>query len=220
MIFQAEVRGDVQTWGSGILLSGAQRPNTRHSVSFWRALNAKSKNRNVKGPLCKTSCNIEDTCFYNVYIATPFLIPAAVKYGERKKGYPDPATGATRWVYTLGNLVYITDETSTIEITSYCREEQIPLAGLTPGDLLDHARAKDNLKENPRLCTSHTVIVVDHSASMRKPDVLDHENRIKASFGMLALDFVAEQMVSRAACNTDVVSVMLMHDGVDVLFER
>lgn len=56
--------------------------------------------------------------------------------------------------------------------------------------------------------------------SMATPDVMDHVNRIKASFERLAVDFVAEQMASRSATNTDVVSVMLMHDGVDVLFER
>lgn len=125
-------------------------------------------------------------------------------------------------MYTLGKLVYITDETSTHEITSYCRheEEAIPLAGLTHGDILDHVRAKDHLKRNPNLCTSHTVIVVDHSASMRTQDVMDHANRIKASFGMLALDFVGKRMLSGEASATDVVSVMLMHDGVDVLFER
>lgn len=146
--------------------------------------------------------------------------PAAIKYGKKERGHPDPKTGATRWMYTMGRLVYVTDETSTREITSYCRQEEIPLAGLTPGDLFDYERAKDNLRRNPGLCTSHTVIVVDHSASMRTQDVKDHVNRIKASFGMLALDFVAKQMVNREACATDVVSVMLMHDGVDVLFER
>lgn len=122
-------------------------------------------------------------------------------------------------MYTLGKLVYITDETSTCEITSY-RRQPMPLAGLTPGDIFDHERAKDHLRRNPNLCTSHTVIVVDHSASMSTQDVMDHANRIKASFGMLALDFVGKRMLSGEASATDVVSVMLMHDGVDVLFER
>ena len=49
---------------------------------------------------------------------------------------------------------------------------------------------------------------------------MDFENRIKASFGMLALDFVAKRRACLEASATDVVSVMLMHDGVDVLFER
>ncbi|CAM9194298.1 unnamed protein product [Hapterophycus canaliculatus] len=147
-------------------------------------------------------------------------LQAAVKYGKKRKGHPDKMSGKTRWMYTLGNVVYITDETSTKEITSYRLPVKLPHAELTLDDLLDHERAKEDLRRNPDMCTSHTVIVVDHSRSMATTDVVDHHNRIKASFGMLALDFVANQVASRAACTTDVVSVMLMHDGVDVLFER
>lgn len=55
---------------------------------------------------------------------------------------------------------------------------------------------------------------------METADVTDHVNRIKASFELLAIDFVARQIAGGVATNTDVVSVMLMHDGVDVLFER
>lgn len=55
---------------------------------------------------------------------------------------------------------------------------------------------------------------------METSDVVDFGNRIKASFGMLAKQFVCKQMACGEARFTDVVSVMLMHDGVDVLFER
>ncbi|CAB1098021.1 unnamed protein product [Ectocarpus sp. CCAP 1310/34] len=150
-------------------------------------------------------------------------LQAAVKHGTRREGYSDPKTGKPRWMYTLGNVVYITDETSTREITSYFIDKpvvQIPHAPLTPEDLFDQERAKQELARNPDLCTSHTVIVVDHSASMGTPDVVDHENRVKGCFGMLALNFVAGQLVSKNASSTDVVSVLLMHDSVDVLFER
>lgn len=66
-------------------------------------------------------------------------------------------------MYTLGNLVYITDDTSMREITSYYLPINMPMAPLTPGDLYDYERSKDHLRRNPNLCTSHTVIVVDHS---------------------------------------------------------
>lgn len=66
-------------------------------------------------------------------------------------------------MYTLGNLVFITDDTSTIEITSYCLPIHIPKAPLSLADLYDYERSKENLRRNPHLCTSHTVIVVDHS---------------------------------------------------------
>eukprot|EP00752_Nemacystus_decipiens_P008919 g7962.t1 len=147
-------------------------------------------------------------------------LQAAVKYGTRRRGHPNPRTGEPRWMYTLGNLVYITDDTSTKEITSYCLPIRMPVAPLSQADLYAYESAKEDLRRNPNLCTSHTVIVVDHSRSMSKKDVTDHVNRIKASFELLAIDFVAKQIADGVATNTDVVSVLLMHDGVDVLFER
>ncbi len=92
---------------------------------------------------------------------------AAVKYGTKEKARCDARTGATRWMYTLGNLVYITDETSTREITSYYRPVDIPMAPMTPADMWHHERARENLRRNPHLCTSHTVIIVDHSRQER-----------------------------------------------------
>lgn len=70
-------------------------------------------------------------------------------------------------MYTLGNLVYITDDTSTIEITSYYLPINMPKAPLSLADIFDYESAKDNLRRNPHLCTSHTVIVVDHSRFVR-----------------------------------------------------
>ena len=55
---------------------------------------------------------------------------------------------------------------------------------------------------------------------MKTSDVLDFESRIKASFGMLARQFVCKQIACGEASYTDVVSVMLMQDDVEVLFER
>lgn len=99
-----------------------------------------------------------------------FSSAAAVKYGIKQKGYPDPKTGATRWMYTLDNLVYITDETSTKEITSYYRPVNIPMAPMTPADMWHHEKARENMRRNPHLCTSHTVIVVDHSRQELKKE--------------------------------------------------
>lgn len=86
-------------------------------------------------------------------------------------------------MYTLGNLVYITDDSSTREITSYCQPLHLPMAPLTSADLSDYERAKDNLRRNPHLCTSHTVIVVDHSRYIRTirvsfPTVSKHDGSV------------------------------------------
>lgn len=96
----------------------------------------------------------------------------------------------------------------------------IPEATLSLEQIKEHCDAEERLRRQPSLCTSHTVIVVDHSASMKTSDVTDFENRAKAVFGMLAVDFVAKQRLSGVAADTDVVSLVLMDDWVTVVFER
>lgn len=147
-------------------------------------------------------------------------LQAAVLHGTKEPGWPHPATGATRWVYRYGGIVYVTDESSTREITSYAEPIDIPRADLTQEQILDHEASKDRLRANPSLCTSHTVIVVDQSASMKTCDIFDFRNRSMAVFGMLALNFVATQRLSGEATDTDVVSLVLMRDVGEVVFER
>lgn len=85
----------------------------------------------------------------------------------------------------------------------------IPEATLSLEQIKEHCDAEDRLRRQPSLCTSHTVIVVDHSASMKTSDVTE-----------LAGDFVAKQRLSGVAADTDVVSLVLMDDWVTVVFER
>lgn len=129
-------------------------------------------------------------------------------------------TGARRWKYTYENIVYITDNTSTKEITSWVEAVDIPSAALSLDHMQENEAVKERLAKNPSWCTSHTVIVVDHSSSMNESDVSDFRSRAQAVFGMLALDFVAKQRLSGEATNTDVVSLLLMHDSVEVVFDR
>lgn len=122
--------------------------------------------------------------------------------------------------YTYADIIYITDETSTKEITSWVAPIGIPLANLTLNQIWEHEAAKERLKNEPTLCTSHTVIVVDHSGSMRETDVADFYNRSQAVFGMLALDFVAKPRLSGEAGDTDVVSLVLMQGSARIVLER
>lgn len=145
---------------------------------------------------------------------------AAIKYGKKEPGWPHPVTKAPRWKYTWADIVYITDESSTREVTSYAEPIDIPRPNLKYDDVADHVAVKTRLAEDPSLCTSHTVIVVDQSASMKNSDVFDFKDRSKAVFGMLALHFVAQQRFRGEAIATDVVSLVLMRDEADVIFER
>ena len=102
-------------------------------------------------------------------------------------------------------IVYITDETGTQEITSW---------------RLD-GRGESFLREKGRAL--HTVIVVDHSGSMRKADVPGYENRTAAVYDCLARDFIGPQLqVSEtdASAGEAVVSLIEMRDEALVAFER
>lgn len=123
-------------------------------------------------------------------------------------------------ILRYADIVYITDETSRYEITSYVRPIDIPMAFISDEQFAEHDATKTWLLQNPSRCTSHTVIIVDHSASMRTSDVSDFRNRAQAVFGMLALEFVAQQRLSGEGTHTDVVSLLLMHDGVEIVCER
>ncbi|CAM9910863.1 unnamed protein product, partial [Laminaria digitata] len=147
-------------------------------------------------------------------------LQAAVKYGRKQRGRPNRATGERRWMYTHADIVYITDASSTREITSYAVPIDIPHPPLTRELRRGHEEAKRRLERDLSLCTSHTVIVVDQSGSMKTSDVFDFKNRSQAVFGMLALDFVAKQRLSQEGTDTDVVSLVLMRDSAEVVFER
>ncbi|CAM9472532.1 unnamed protein product [Choristocarpus tenellus] len=147
-------------------------------------------------------------------------LQAAVKYGRREMTFSDPRTGRPRWKYTYANIVYITDESSTREITSWKEPLAIPHAGLTQEQVDEHDKTRKWLLQNPSLCTSHTVIVVDQSASMRRSDVLDFRSRSEAVFATLSLDFVAKQRLAREGMDTCVVSLVRMDHEGHVLFER
>ncbi|CAB1117393.1 unnamed protein product [Ectocarpus sp. CCAP 1310/34] len=147
-------------------------------------------------------------------------LQAAVRYGKKQLAKRDPETGAIRWKYTYADIIYITDETSTQEITSWVAPIGIPHAKLTLKQIGEHEAAKQRLKDDPSLCTSHSVIVVDQSGSMRETDVADFYNRSQAVFGMLATDFVAKPRLSGDATDTDVVSLVVMRGSAYVAVER
>lgn len=147
-------------------------------------------------------------------------LQAAVKHGKKQPAKRDPRTGAKRWKYSHADIVYITDATSTKEITSWVAPIRVPVAKLTLKQIGEHETAKKRLEKDPALCTSHTVIVVDQSGSMRESDVANFYNRSKAVFGRLALDFVAKPRLSGEATDTDVVSLVLMQDSAQIVVER
>jgi hypothetical protein len=98
--------------------------------------------------------------------------------------------GEQRWMFEYENTVVITDQFCTKEITSYKKAIQIEPANLTQAMLDNHAEAVRVLKDDPHQCTSHLIIIIDQSASMKIGDVECFCSKSEASYGTLALDYI------------------------------
>jgi Alpha-kinase family len=149
-------------------------------------------------------------------------LQSAVKYGVKTPGAPCRNTGAPRWVYTYGIIVYVTDETSKKEITSYHQPIVIQEAPITPEMTARHDEDVKIFLEDPHLCVSHLFIVIDQSGSMRTSDVHGFLNRSHAAYGVLLLEYFADQLLQREGGDKvlEAVTVLEMHDDSHVIFHR
>ena len=151
-------------------------------------------------------------------------LKSAIKYGQKEVQYRN---GVKRWKYTFADVVYITDETSTIEVTSYAVELPLEPVILT-------SRIKDQVNEarrrvisNPSSITSHTVLLVDMSASMGKSDMNGHKSRSRGVHYFLAENFIANRLYpvehdkigGESLSFTDVVTLIEMRESATVVFE-
>jgi len=150
-------------------------------------------------------------------------LQAAVKYGTKTEGFPCPRSGEKRWRYTFADVVFVTDETGRYEITSW----PVPGAGLdvelvkiTPEIQRAHNNACHLLKDELSSWTSHTVVVVDQSGSMRKMDVAGGATRSDAVWLTLALEFVSLQLETQQATSFDVISIVGMNADCTVLIDK
>jgi len=88
---------------------------------------------------------------------------------------------------------------------------------ISPQMRRQHIAACKRIKMSMGWWTSHTVIVVDQSGSMRKTDVAGGVTRSDAVWVTLALDFIAKRIENGEAKETDVVSIVCMHSDSSVL---
>lgn len=102
-------------------------------------------------------------------------LQSAVRYGKQEVTFS--RNGERRWKYTFGDVVYITDVTSSLEVTSWALE--LPLASYELPDILlqKYNEAIRRINANPSMIRSHTVLIVDMSASMNKSDMNGHRTR-------------------------------------------
>ena len=85
------------------------------------------------------------------------------------------------------------------------------------GMVVAHDMATDYLQKNYQLWTSHTVIVVDMSGSMREDDVNGARCRADGVWTTLARNFCRSQLESQSNSLYDIVSVIAMRKTAKVL---
>ena len=68
--------------------------------------------------------------------------------------------------------------------------------------------------------TSHTVLVVDQSGSMKKADVPGHRTRSRAVFYSIANEVVAAPLLANLVSFTDVVTLIEMRETANVLIDQ
>ena len=146
-------------------------------------------------------------------------LKAAVKYGKK-----EPATmgrGTDRWKYTFAGVVYITDSESKVEITSWPEDVcgfDVPLIRITDAMAAEHDTAVADLR-NQGSWTSHTVIVVDQSGSMRRADVEGEATRAEAVWLTLAFTCVGDELRSGNRTASDVISIIGMRNTGELLVD-
>lgn len=148
-------------------------------------------------------------------------LQAAVLYGK-KEAAPFTRPGERRWMYTFADIVYLTDSTSTREITSWplaCCGIDVPKKEMTSDMYQKHKRSIILLKDKSSW-TSHTVAVVDQSGSMRNSDASEEATRSDVVWLTLALDFVRKKLESGESTETDVFSLVSMRSEGEILIKE
>jgi hypothetical protein len=143
-------------------------------------------------------------------------VSAFIRCGEKTRA------GKGRWQYTYGGVVAITDKKSKVVITSWVSPAYgIDLQKVIITDAMhrDHNEATLRLREDKSSLTSHNVIVVDQSGSMRETDATEGVTRSDLVWLTLATVFVADKIKSGERKATDVMSVIDMRDNGEIVIE-
>ena len=136
-------------------------------------------------------------------------LQAAIKYGTKQIANPG-RDGSKRYRYEHMGVVYITDESSRHEVTSW------RIDGKDDDDSEEDEIAPAEIALEGTGC--HAVLIVDNSGSMRASDVAGYETRAKAVYHCLKNDFAKEQIRSGAADDV-VVTLISMSIDAKVLIE-
>ena len=151
-------------------------------------------------------------------------LKAAIKFGECEPHYygnQKERGGKTKFFrYTYQDIVYIVDKKTKKEVTCYARPITLDKIPTTRQMELVHQEAVQKVRNDLDCWTSHTVIVIDTSGSMRTSDMWGTRNRLKSVWFSVALDYIAERIESGNATVTDVVSIITMGECPTLVFKE
>ena len=146
-------------------------------------------------------------------------LKTVIKYGTKTVGRT--INGERRWMFEHGNTVVITDYACKKEVTSYNKAIEIERATITKQMMDNHTEAVRVLSEDPHMCTTHSIIIIDQSASMKTCDVNCFRSRSDASYGTLALDYIAEQLHQMGdEFSIDAITIIEMRDEGTVFVDK
>jgi len=153
----------------------------------------------------------------------------ARRYGMKEKAKKE------RLKYTYGGFVFIYDPFSNREVTSFpssdtalstsgtkvTRPVILPKKEAYEDSLLVKISAGQRTKilNNRDSWTSHSVLVVDMSGSMRRDDVNGAKCRSDGVWMALARDYIQKPLESGSRCSSDLISVVVMKDKAHVVME-
>ena len=135
----------------------------------------------------------------------------ALKYGKPEKSW------GRRWSIDYDGITFITDPSMRQEVTAF--PSPLPRQEVSLSTEMEHRKTIELLMKKPTLSTSHTVIIIDNSGSMlaKKNNIYLYRDSQHAAVSMTALEFVAEQIFSQSATNSDLATLILFSSSAKVV---
>ena len=143
-----------------------------------------------------------------------------MRYGKRYAAGVCPRTKKCRSKYFFKGVVYIVEDETGREVTSWAIPYELSCKPISNEMVDSYRNASEELKSNSQCMLSHAVIIVDASGSMRKTDVKGARNRLQSVWLSLAQDFVAHRINSGIANIHDAITLILMRNDAEILFEK
>jgi hypothetical protein len=99
-------------------------------------------------------------------------------------------------------------------VTSYWVLADVPLHKFDIDESLSRqiVEQKRRMSSGEMVPTSHTVLIVDQSGSMKNSDVMGHRSRSRGAYYTIANEMIAQPLINHQISFTDVVSIVEMRD--------